>query len=67
MDAPAILRMPDVVALVGVSRMTIIRWYQAGTFPRPVQLGVRSIGWHRDDVDHWLETRPKVPSSKDRE
>lgn len=67
MNAPAIMRMADVVARVGVSRMTIIRWYQAGLFPRPVQLGVRSIGWHSDDIDQWLETRPKVTANRNRE
>ena len=31
------------------------------TFPSPVQLGPNSIGFYEDEIDEWLETRPRVP------
>ena len=36
---------------------------RAGDFPAPVRLGghgSRAVGWHRADVERWLEALPKV-------
>ncbi len=30
-------------------------------FPTPVQLGPNSIAFYQDEIDLWLETRPRVP------
>jgi prophage regulatory protein len=58
-DLPAaILRLPAVLAATGVSRVSIWRWAKAGTFPRPVRLGARAVGWRASDVQQWLEERP---------
>ena len=29
-------------------------------FPAPVQLGANAVGWYEDEIDAWLETRPRV-------
>ena len=29
-------------------------------FPAPVQLGPNAIGWYEDEIDAWLESRPRV-------
>jgi prophage regulatory protein len=50
-----ILRLPEVKAITGLSRSTIYARIAAGTFPRPVALGIRAIGWPLDAVDSWLE------------
>ena len=55
-----ILRPPKVQALTGLSRSTIGRMVKQGTFPAPVRLGMRSIGWRESDVLSWLESRPTV-------
>ena len=55
-----ILRPPRVEALTGLSRSTIRRMVNNGSFPPPVRLGLRSIGWRESDVMNWLETRPTV-------
>lgn len=54
----AIYREKDVLALVGVSKATLWRWRRDGAFPNPVQLGPNTVGWHREDVDDWLASRP---------
>ena len=59
----AILREPEVLALIGLSRTSLWRRRQAGDFPAPVRLGgqgSRAVGWRREDVERWLATRPKV-------
>ena len=61
-----ILRPPRVEALTGLSRSTIRRMVNDGSFPPPVRLGARSIGWRESDVMNWLETRPTVELASSR-
>ena len=52
-----ILRRPDVQAVTGLSRSTIYKWMNEGSFPKPVKLGPRAVGWREADINDWLETR----------
>lgn len=61
-----ILRLPDVSALTGLSRSTIYGKLSLNpakptlhdpTFPRPVDLGPRSIGFVEAEIDAWLQQR----------
>lgn len=54
-----IYRRPDVEKLVGLSRSTLYAMISEGTFPKPVQLGKRAVGWREVDVLNWLESRPQ--------
>ena len=47
----AMLRVPEVLDRVGVSRRTLCRWRADGTFPQALRLGANSIGWPRHVVD----------------
>lgn len=56
-----ILRRPEVEARVGVGRSTLYDWMKSGTFPKPVALGARLVGWKESDVTAWLDARkPKA-------
>lgn len=48
--AHTILRLPAVKAESGSSRSTIYLRIQQGLWPKPVKLGVRSIGWPSSEV-----------------
>jgi prophage regulatory protein len=50
----SILRLPAVRARVAMSRSTIYQRVREGTFPPPVNLGKRAVGWLVSDVDTWL-------------
>ena len=55
-----ILRLKDVVELVGLSKTTIWRRMRAGEFPPAIRLGgpsTRAVGWKMTDVEAWLEQR----------
>jgi prophage regulatory protein len=52
--ALAILRLKQVEVETGISRSSIYRGVRAGTFPSPISLGARSVGWRRGDIDAWL-------------
>jgi prophage regulatory protein len=45
-----LLRRPEVQSAIGVSRTEIYRRIANGTFPPPVPLGARSVGWPSDEV-----------------
>ena len=50
-----ILRLPAVKASIGLSRSTIYLRIAEGTFPKPVCLGARAVGWLQSDIEHWLQ------------
>ena len=52
-----ILRRKQVEARTGLSRSTIYARIQSGTFPAPVSLGPRAVGWIESDVQRWLSDR----------
>lgn len=58
---PETLRTNDVLARLNVSRSSLHRRRQNGTFPKPFQLGKHAVGWRRADIDAWLADRPAQP------
>lgn len=51
----SMLCMTEVCRLSGLSQSTIKRRVEAGTFPKPLKLGPRRIGWQAAAVMEWLE------------
>ncbi len=52
-----ILRLPAVKRSTGLSRSTIYLRVAQGTFPQPVRLGGRSVGWLEHEVEEWVQER----------
>ncbi len=52
--AHVILRLPVVKARTGLSRSTIYLRISEGTFPNPVKLGARAVGWLEHEIEAWL-------------
>lgn len=52
-----ILRLPAVKTTTGLSRSTIYHRVAEGTFPKPVSLGGRAVGWIQAEVQEWLQRR----------
>lgn len=52
-----ILRRKQVEARVGLSRSTIYGAVNAGTFPKPINLGPQSVGWIEAEIEQWLRDR----------
>ena len=50
-----ILRLPEVMARTGLSRSTIYLRISQGTFPKPVNLGARAVGWIEEEIQEWLQ------------
>jgi len=48
----------------GLSRGTIYLRITQGTFPKPVSLGGRAVGWLEAEVQQWLERRIEARRSE---
>lgn len=49
-----ILRLPAVSKVTGLPRSTLYLYIKTNQFPRPIKLGVRSVGWIKEEIDEWL-------------
>jgi predicted DNA-binding transcriptional regulator AlpA len=57
---PMILTRNQVCKLVGLGVLSIWRLRRKGSFPRPIRLTGKKIGFYRDEVVEWARTRPRV-------
>ncbi|MDD2942127.1 MAG: AlpA family phage regulatory protein [bacterium] len=55
------LNFKDVQKLTGLSRATIYRQINAGTFPKPRQLTHSRVGFLASELEGWMTTRVGVP------
>jgi len=51
----SIMRRKEVTEATGLSYTSIFNKERAGLFPSRRQLGVRSVGWLRSEVEGWIE------------
>jgi len=49
-----ILRIPQVIAKVGLGRSTIYGLMKDGNFPQSIKLGAKAVGWSENDLNAWL-------------
>ena len=53
-----IMRFPEVIKTVGLSRSTIWRLERKDkSFPKRVALSARNVGWLADDIENWIRQR----------
>ena len=45
-----------------LSKATIYRMIKAGTFPRPIKIAQRAVGWRRGEVEEFLASRERAGS-----
>ena len=51
-----VLRLPEVLKMTGISRASVYKRLKEGTFPQPIRLGPRTVGWRLSDLDLWLSS-----------
>lgn len=52
-----IVRLNKVIETTGLGRSTIYKYMEQGTFPKPVPLGGRAVGWIEEEVTEWVLAR----------
>lgn len=52
-----ILRIRAILELTGLSRSTLYRKIQDGSFPRQIKIAERCAGWREHEVRDWIAER----------
>ena len=52
-----ILRRKQVENRTGLSRSTIYLRIKKGSFPRPIKLSERAVGWIEQEIDDWVNEK----------
>ena len=52
-----IQRLPEVIKRTGISRSLIYLKIKDGSFPKPIKLSKRAIGWPEQAITEWIEQR----------
>jgi prophage regulatory protein len=56
-EKSTILRRKQVQARTGLSRSTIYQCISDGTFPKPINLGARAVGWIESEITDWVSRK----------
>jgi len=60
-----IYRLPDAIGLTGLCRSALYKALKEKSFPEPVLLGKRAVGWRESDLTAWIDSRQKRSAAKD--
>lgn len=61
-----ILRLSTVLDLTGLSRSTLYRKIQTGSFPRQVAISTRCAGWRESAIKRWMMNPMFYDAAEDR-
>lgn len=61
-----ILRLRAVLERTGLSRSTMYRKMQNGSFPKNIQISDRCIGWRQSAVDAWMRSPMRYSADTER-
>lgn len=59
-----VIRLKEVIDSTGLARSTIYKFISEGTFPRPISLGDRCVGWVEGEVQEWVLERIEERDSR---
>jgi len=52
-----LLKLKDVISMTSLSKASIYRQLNAGTFPSPIRLGPRAVAWVMSEIEEWIESK----------
>lgn len=52
-----IIRLNQVKDVTGLGRSTIYKYIAEGSFPKPISLGDRCVGWLESEIYDWILAR----------
>ena len=59
-----LIRLKSVQDMTGLKKSAIYKKIKEGGFPTAVQLGAKHVAWILDEVQAWIDTRPRVEYEK---
>ena len=57
-----LLTLQEVKRQVSMSRSSIYAQMAVGAFPRPIRVGARGVRWRADEIQAWIDSRPRAGS-----
>ena len=64
MQTQQVVRLPEVINMVGMSKGSIYNFIKDGTFPAPIKLGPKASGWLVSEVQNWIAERVSARPAK---
>lgn len=58
-----LLKLKDIITMTSLSKSSIYRQVNAGTFPMPVRIGPRSVAWVVSEIESWIGERRALRGS----
>ncbi len=61
-----VLTFPQLKSRKGIpfTRVHINRLEKVGAFPKKLRLGSNSVAWSEEEIDAWLESRPRAAAQE---
>lgn len=56
----SLIRLDQVIALIGLKRSWIYQRIKEGQFPRPIKIGSRASVWTQSSVSAWIQKMSEV-------
>ena len=54
---PRLLRLSEVREITRLSKSSVYIYMNAGTFPKSISLGSRSVAWLESEIHQWIANR----------
>lgn len=58
-----VLKITQVTKDSGLSRSSVYSKMKDGTFPKPISLGARSVGWLDYEINEWIDSKKSARDS----
>ena len=52
-----LLRLDEVISIIGMKRSWILQKVKDGKFPKPLRLSPRAVAWRQSDVMEWINAQ----------
>lgn len=59
-----IIRLPEVMAKVGLKKSAIYNMIRRGEFPVQIRLGLHASGWVESEIDDWVISRTETAATR---
>ncbi len=63
---PVLIRLPEVIAMCGLSRSSIYKCAKDKTFPAPIKLAGKPSAWIKQEVQQWVNAQVSASRLADR-
>lgn len=64
MAETTLLRMNQVETATGLKKSALYQRMKEGSFPAAVRLGPKSVAWRSNEVQAWIDSRPRVEQER---